>query len=565
MLSSLKISHKLILIGFVQIMALAVLGLFSTLQMTKVGEELKEIADDHMPLTKTLTLITEHQLQQALTFEKFISHALLDVIQEKNGLSRDSQQLLQSVDKKIVALHTEISQARERLIKLEKDVHLPEAKAAYQHLLVEFAKVEKEFITLETETKRFLDKVQQNGIQASKKQIIHLEKLNEALDHHLINILDGLQDLTIRSVQQAKQDEEFALSGVITIFAISLIISVVILILIGVSIIRPLKVVSTRLKDLVNGDGDLTIRMQVNRKDELGALSGKLDLFLEKLQSVLGNVTHSSSSLNQCSESASKVVKNTLVNIEKQREETEQVASAILEMSHATAEVVQYTSEASEVAGIVKDKVTQGQQSADRTQEIVRQLAEDVAATSESIHALTQQTDNITVVVDTIQQIAEQTNLLALNAAIEAARAGENGRGFAVVADEVRSLAQRTQSSTGDIQKLVESLQAGSEQATDKMNKGLTVTQEALSLGEETTRIFHEAVEAVNKIFDYNTQIAAATEEQNTTSGMIQEAIQNISDIAIHTSQDATDVEEANDEISVHVVALNADLGKFRI
>lgn len=315
----------------------------------------------------------------------------------------------------------------------------------------------------------------------------------------------------------------------------------------------------------MNGDGDLTIRMQVSRKDELGLLSGKMDQFMEKLQSILGNVTHSSSNLNLCSESASKVVQNTLVNIEKQRQETEQVASAILEMSHATAEVAQYTREASQVAGVVKDKVRQGQQSADKTQEIVRQLAEDVAATSESIHALGQQTNNISVVVDTIQGIAEQTNLLALNAAIEAARAGDNGRGFAVVADEVRSLAQRTQSSTGDIQKLVESLQGGSVQATDKMNKGLSVTQDALALGEETARIFDEAVDAVDQISDLNTQIAAATDEQNTTSGMIQKAIQNISDIAIHTSKDATDVEEANDEISVHVVALNSDLSQFRI
>ncbi|SHO54330.1 methyl-accepting chemotaxis protein [Vibrio quintilis] len=565
MLSSLKISHKLIFIGLFQVVALAILGIFSTVQMTKVGNELKDIADDHMPLTQSITYITEHQLQQALTFEKFISHALLDVVQGHSVLSPLSLKLQQETDKKIDALHTEISHAREMLIRLEKDVHLPDAKIAYQDLQDEFAKVEKEFLTLKQATKRFLAKVQQGGIESSLQQINTLEKLNEDLDHHLISTLDDIQNLTLRSVRQAKEDEAYALNGVMTIFVISLAVSILILSFIGLSIIRPLGFVSSRLDDLVNGDGDLTIRMQVSRKDELGLLSGKMDQFMEKLQSILGNVTHSSSNLNLCSESASKVVQNTLVNIEKQRQETEQVASAILEMSHATAEVAQYTREASQVAGVVKDKVRQGQQSADKTQEIVRQLAEDVAATSESIHALGQQTNNISVVVDTIQGIAEQTNLLALNAAIEAARAGDNGRGFAVVADEVRSLAQRTQSSTGDIQKLVESLQGGSVQATDKMNKGLSVTQDALALGEETARIFDEAVDAVDQISDLNTQIAAATDEQNTTSGMIQKAIQNISDIAIHTSKDATDVEEANDEISVHVVALNSDLSQFRI
>lgn len=221
MLSSLKISHKLIFIGLFQVVALAILGIFSTVQMTKVGNELKDIADDHMPLTQSITYITEHQLQQALTFEKFISHALLDVVQGHSVLSPLSLKLQQETDKKIDALHTEISHAREMLIRLEKDVHLPDAKIAYQDLQDEFAKVEKEFLTLKQATKRFLAKVQQGGIESSLQQINTLEKLNEDLDHHLISTLDDIQNLTLRSVRQAKEDEAYALNGVMTIFVIS--------------------------------------------------------------------------------------------------------------------------------------------------------------------------------------------------------------------------------------------------------------------------------------------------------------------------------------------------------
>ena len=254
-----------------------------------------------------------------------------------------------------------------------------------------------------------------------------------------------------------------------------------------------------------------------------------------------------------------------MASVDRQNAETELVARAVSEMNSATSDVARSTLEASAAANKVKDVVSKGQQAAADNQRMASQLAEDVQQTSTSLKNLVKETDNIGAVLDTIQSIAEQTNLLALNAAIEAARAGDTGRGFAVVADEVRSLAQKTQTSTIDIQNLVESLQKGAESAMSQMEKGVQITQRSLEIGQQTAAHFEHAVTAANEIAGLNTQIATASEEQAVIATQVRENIENINFIAKDTNSDALQVAKANEDIAANLISLNSDLNQFKV
>ncbi|TDO99612.1 methyl-accepting chemotaxis protein [Marinomonas balearica] len=563
-MSRLKISQKLILMSVIQLVLLIAVGVFAISQMAKIGDEIKEVAHDHLPLTKTLSLVTEHQLQNAVAIEKVISHALLDQVKGK-GISAESQDLINKLNKNMKKLHDEIVAAEHTIIQLSNDVHSVEAKKEYQHVLSEYKLVENEYFEIEELVSVFLQHITDSGIESALDEIAMIEHANETLDEHIIEVLNEVQQFSINSVNTAYQDEQNAVRVIVIALVVSVLIGLMITYSVGVSILRPIKKLLARLEDLVSGEGDLTMRMNLSTKDELGDVANKLDLFLSKLHGIILNVAKSSGSLNESSQSAVGVIKNTLDGVEKQKTETEVVASAIEQMSIATSEVARSTMEASDVAENVRDLVTKGKSAAEENQRITTQLSAEVQDTSDSINKLVKETDNIGAVLDTIQGIAEQTNLLALNAAIEAARAGESGRGFAVVADEVRSLAQRTQTSTVDIQNLVENLQKGAEDAMSRMNKGVEITQHCLEIGRETADQFDNAVHAVNEIADLNNQIAAAAEEQSTVSSQIQGNVENINQIAQETSGDAKSVAKANQNITGNIDSLNADLSHFKV
>jgi len=192
------------------------------------------------------------------------------------------------------------------------------------------------------------------------------------------------------------------------------------------------------------------------------------------------------------------------------------------------------------------------------------QLEQEIELASATIGHLAEKTNGIGMVLETIRGIAEQTNLLALNAAIEAARAGESGRGFAVVADEVRSLAQRTQSSTGDIQSLVEGLQAEAKNAVGCMKKGSDSTQVCLEKSSITANYFVEISDIVTNITALNEQIATATEQQSVATDEINTNLTTITNIAAATSSGARTTSQANQTINAGLDDLRLQVHQFK-
>ena len=235
--------------------------------------------------------------------------------------------------------------------------------------------------------------------------------------------------------------------------------------------------------------------------------------------------------------------------MKKQRQETDQVATAMNEMSATVAEVAQNAQLASETAHQANEESRVGQQVVNESISAVVALIQKVELAADVIQVLENNSQEIGTVLDVIRSIAEQTNLLALNAAIEAARAGEQGRGFAVVADEVRVLAQRTQSSTEEIQQMIEKLQSGAKEAVEAMMHSRSQADVTRDTSARAGEVLNDITQSVTSINDMNTLIASAAVEQNSVAEEINRNIINISQVAETTSESVEHSAKTSEEL----------------
>lgn len=303
------------------------------------------------------------------------------------------------------------------------------------------------------------------------------------------------------------------------------------------------------LKNIAQDNGDLTIRLSTQNKDEIGDLVYWFNQFVSKLQNVVRDIGESSKPLSNLAINLNQVSELAKQTITSQQYAANDATTAVHEMTQSVDEVARSAEAAASAALQASNAANEGQMVVNHTVSNIQSLASRVDESALVIKKLEEDSNQVGVVLDVIKGIAEQTNLLALNAAIEAARAGEQGRGFAVVADEVRTLASRTQKSTEQIQQTIEQLQnaarsavtvmaAGTEQATLSVN-------EANKAGESLNAI----TQTISKITQMNDQIVSSTSEQQKVAVTISSNVEHITEKTKDTSSSSEQLSVVSSEL----------------
>jgi len=327
----------------------------------------------------------------------------------------------------------------------------------------------------------------------------------------------------------------------------------------------PIKNMADNLNDIAKGEGDLTKRLAVKGEDEIAQLGRSFNLFVDKLQNIIGDVATATAKVKTAANAIhaqTKVMSSQLVS---HNNETDQVVTAITEMSSTANEVAKNTTQVAEATHAATGDVANAQRCVDASLEEIVSLMSQINNAAGSIKSLSEQSQKINSVLSVIGGIAEQTNLLALNAAIEAARAGEQGRGFAVVADEVRNLASRTQASTLEINEMLSALHKLVTQAVKAMEESQQSCVRSVDSSRTISDSLGSVTSAVTAINDMSTQIAAAATEQSSVTEEINRnvyAIQEIVNELLHSSEDAARVSLTVSEEGINLGKL---VGQFRI
>nr|WP_040071933.1 methyl-accepting chemotaxis protein [Pseudomonas batumici] len=312
-------------------------------------------------------------------------------------------------------------------------------------------------------------------------------------------------------------------------------------------------------------DGDLSFDLENGGQDEIGLLLTAFSTMQANLKSTISEIANASDQLAAAVEQLNVVTNESSKGLTRQNDEIQQAATAVNELTAAVEEVARNavsTSDASEQTS--RDALTGGDQ-VKKTIRSITDMATGIGDSTQKVELLASQIREISKVLDVIRAIAEQTNLLALNAAIEAARAGEQGRGFAVVADEVRALAHRTQSSTGDIETMINAVRTGADEAVVAMSKSQVLAGETQSVAAEAGYALERITAGVSQINERNMVIASASEEQAQVAREVDRNLVNIQDLSAQSSSGAHQTNESTLELSRLAVSFKSLVSKFKI
>ncbi|MCS3461309.1 methyl-accepting chemotaxis protein [Aeromonas rivuli] len=401
-------------------------------------------------------------------------------------------------------------------------------------------------------------------MRQSQQLASSLNQLNQQLDAALVSSLSQLDEMgksagTIASSSRSLADDAVSSASIwiLLVAAVSAAAALLIGYTTARSIQRPLQRIGHELG--LMAAGDMTRRIDYRSRCEFGSLSRSIDTLAGKTGELLAQINAGSRHLVEEASRAAEISERAMARVQDQKSQTDQVAAAITELEVSATEVARSTDGTKHEVDLADEEARAGRQQVAVTRRLTEELAGAMAEAVGITHKLGEFSHNIGSILDVIRGIAEQTNLLALNAAIEAARAGEAGRGFAVVADEVRALANRTQTSTEEIQAMIENLQSASSQVVEVMGRSQEQTGSCVDQTRQMDAALQSIAERMSAIKSMADQVAHAAQEQISVSQGVARHISGIAEVAYETEREARQ-SASSSEVLANLVAKQQQL-----
>ncbi|WP_421175460.1 HAMP domain-containing methyl-accepting chemotaxis protein [Aeromonas enteropelogenes] len=424
-----------------------------------------------------------------------------------------------------------------------------------------------------------LDRMQElalgpQGLLATMRQAQQLElalvSLNQQLDANLassLSLLDEMGQSAGSIASESRVNADAAVSSASFWILIVATVSAAAALLIGYttarSIQRPLQMINRELEYMAAGD--MTRRINYHSSCEFGSLSRSIDTLAGKTGELLSQINAGSRHLVEEASRAAEISERAMSRVQDQKSQTDQVAAAITELEVSATEVARSTDGAKHEVDLADEEARSGRQKVATTRRITEQLASAMEEAVGITYKLGEFSNNIGSILDVIRSIAEQTNLLALNAAIEAARAGDAGRGFAVVADEVRALANRTQTSTEEIQSMIENLQSSSKHVVEVMGRSQEQTHSCVEQTREMDAALQSIADRMSAIKSMADQVANAAQEQISVSQGVARHIAGIADVAYETEREARESASSSEVLADLVAKQQQLIAHFKV
>ncbi|MCT6698464.1 methyl-accepting chemotaxis protein [Rheinheimera sp. 4Y26] len=413
-----------------------------------------------------------------------------------------------------------------------------------------------------------------DGILALKQQRLaataSAQKMLTTAEQQTADAVSALNQLLSKARSAAGEIQQAAESGVsnaVVLIFIVVLVSIVLAVGIALVTVRSITTPLAKVNEILGvvASGDLTKKLDDSASDEFGELARNCNQVISNLRQLIQGIISRSTQLAAASEQTSAITVQSTQAIREQKSQVTQAATATTEMSSTSQGVMQSSSDALAEIKHADSEAERVKGISNTNKQTILQLSQEVEQASKVINKLHQDSASIGSILDVIRGIAEQTNLLALNAAIEAARAGEQGRGFAVVADEVRSLASKTQSSTQEIQAMIQVLQSGAHAAVEAMNKGRRQAENCVAQTEVAAEALDSITHAVHMAHDMSEQISHAAREQNQVSHEISKLLESIVNIAEETASGAEQTSDSSHEVARLAEELRQSVDQFKV
>ncbi|KPX54830.1 methyl-accepting chemotaxis protein [Pseudomonas amygdali] len=524
--------------GFICLL-LAGLGINALFKMEGLHQSAERLQNDWLPSVRQASRINTAGLLYRLDARRFVMDDDRRSSESMNKLTGLKNSLLQEADTYGPLVSSPEEEEAYRKVKTDASAYIAKIDE-----LVELSKNKSD-----SELFAFIRDVtspQAKALQAS------IEKLIE------VNIKGAEQSGLV-----ANRNYQSGLTVTMTLIILAIIITLIVATLFTRSIAKPVKALLDSTRRIA--EGDLRTTVEINGADELTELQKASAAMLSNLKGTIQHISDASGLLASAAEEMSSITQDSTQGMQRQTQETEQAATAVNQMTAAIEEVARNAVAASSSTQACEKSAQTGQDCVGQTITALEKLSHTVDRTGTEVEGLANQAQSIAKVVDVIRAIAEQTNLLALNAAIEAARAGEQGRGFAVVADEVRALAHRTQTSTQEIEQMIQGIQKNSNEAVQSMKQSNAETDATLLIAQQAGIAIKDITASISHINERNLMIATASEQQAHVARSVDENLVSIRDLSAQSSSASSQTSTASQELSRLAVDLNRMVSKFSI